>query len=346
MTAAGLASLHPIGDFSIIGFSAIPRRLPMIVQRMRDTVRAVLATRPDVLVIIDSPGFTLWVARFVHLANRAIPIVDYVSPSVWAWRPWRARSMRRYIAHVLALLPFEPAVHRKLGGPPCTYVGHPVAERVSALRPNSDEAQRRRADPPVLLVLPGSRSGEIRRLLAIFGDAIARVGARVGPLDIVLPTVPHLLEPVTAATAAWPTRPRIVVEAADKEAAYRVARAALAKSGTVTLELALAGVPMVAAYKVTAAEAWVARRMVHVPSYILANLVLGENVVPEIIQEDCTADRLAAALIPLIADTPERKRQLEAFSRLDGIMEIGAEAPAQRAADIVIATAAGGIKPR
>lgn len=346
MTAAGLASLHPIGDFSIIGFSAIPRRLPMILGRMRETVRAVLAARPDVLVIIDSPGYTLWIARFVHLANRAIPIVDYVSPSVWAWRPWRARSMRRYIAHVLALLPFEPEVHRKLGGPPCTYVGHPVAERVPALRPSAEEARRRGADPPVLLVLPGSRSGEIRRLLAIFGDAVARVGAQVGPLEVVLPTVPHLVDRVTAETAAWLIRPRIVVDTADKEAAYRVARAALAKSGTVTLELALAGVPMVAAYKVSAAEAFVVRRMVRVPSYILANLIIGENVVPQIVQDDCTADSLAAALVPLMTDTPERQRQLAAFARLDEIMQIGATTPALRAAEIVLATAAAGRAPQ
>lgn len=340
MTAEGLASLYPIGDLSIIGFSAIPRRLAMIVQRLRATVRAALAMRPDVLVIVDSPDFTHQVARFVHLANAAIPIIDYVAPSVWAWRSWRARSMRRYISHVLALLPFEPAIYRKLGGPPCTYVGHPVAERIGNLRPDADEAQRRRADPAVLLVLPGSRHGEIHRLLPIFADAVVRINAQVGPLDIVLPTIPHLLDEVTAATAAWPARPRIVVNAGDKEAAFRVARVALAKSGTVTLELALAGIPMVAAYKVTAAEAWVARRMVRVPSAILANLVIGENVVPEFIQEECTAERVAAALVPLIADTPERQRQLAAFSRLDMIMEISGEDPGLRAAEIVIRTAA------
>jgi lipid-A-disaccharide synthase len=150
--------------------------------------------------------------------------------------------------------------------------------------------------------------------------------------------VPHLLDRVTAETAGWPIRPRIVVETADKEVAYRVARVALAKSGTVTLELALAGVPMVAAYKVSAAEAFVVRRMVRVPSYILANLIIGENVVPEIVQDDCTPDRLVAALVPLIRDTPERQRQLAAFARLDTILQIGAATPALRAAEIVLAT--------
>ena len=137
-----------------------------------------VAARPDALVIIDSPDFTHRVARRVRRLAPSIPILDYVSPSVWAWRPGRARAMRAYVDQVLAILPFEPAVHVRLGGPPCLYVGHPLIERIAELRPNAEEAQRRRADPPVVLVLPGSRSSEIRRLLGIFGAAIARVAAR------------------------------------------------------------------------------------------------------------------------------------------------------------------------
>ncbi len=336
MTAAGLDSLFPVGDFSIIGFAAIPRRLPHIVRRMAQTVRAVLARRPHALVIIDSPAFTLRVARYAHWFDRSIPIIDYVSPSVWAWRSGRARAMSSYIDHVLALLPFEPDVHRRLGGPPCSYVGHPLIDDVAKLRPNEAEARRRRSSPPVVLAMPGSRSSEITRLAGIFGDTLARVAERAGPVEVVLPTVPHLLAQITAATSTWPVRPRIVVEAADKQAALRVARAALAKSGTTTLELAVAGVPMVAAYKVAPLEAWVIRRLVRVPSYILANLVLGQNAVPELVQEECTPERLADALTPLLGDTPERRRQVEAFATLDAIMEIGSRTPAARAADIVL----------
>jgi lipid-A-disaccharide synthase len=244
--------------------------------------------------------------------------------------------MRRYIDHVLALLPFEPEAHQRLGGPPCTYVGHPLIEQVGRLRPNAEEAQRRLAEPPVVLVLPGSRSGEIRRLAEPFGAAIGLVRERLGPMEIVVPGVPHLRAQLTDAIERWPVRPRIVFEEAEKRAAFRVARAALAKSGTVTLELALAGVPMVAAYKVSPFEAFVIKRLVRVPSYILANLVLGENVVPEIGQEECTPDGLAAALTPLIGDTPERRQQVEAFARLDRILEIGSRAPATRAAEIVL----------
>jgi lipid-A-disaccharide synthase len=339
MAAAGLASLFPIDDLAIIGLSAIPRRLPTILRRIRQTAVAAVAARPDALVIIDSPDFTHRVARRVRRAAPAIPIVDYVSPSVWAWRPGRARAMRTYVDHVLALLPFEPDVHAKFGGPPCSYVGHPLIEEIDKLRPNADEARRRRADPPVLLVLPGSRGGEIRRLLAVFGEAIARVRARHDGLDVVLPTLPHLVDRVSAATAHWPLRPRIVTEPAEKQAAFRIARAALAKSGTVTLELALAGVPMVTGYKISLLEEVVARFALNVPSVILANLVLGENAVPEFLQRACTPQNLADALLPLLGDGPERQRQVDALARLDAIMEIGRAVPSRRAAEIVLGLA-------
>jgi lipid-A-disaccharide synthase len=188
----------------------------------------------------------------------------------------------------------------------------------------------------VVLAMPGSRSGEVARLAGIFGETLALLAQRVGPIEVVLPTVPHLLAQVTQATSAWPVRPRIVVEQAEKQAALRIARAALAKSGTTTLELAVAGVPMVAAYKVSPLEAAVIKRLVRVPSYILANLVVGQNVVPELVQDDCTPEKLADALAPLIGDTPERRRQVEAFATLDAIMEIGSRVPAASAAEIVL----------
>lgn len=337
MAEQGLASLFPIAELSIIGFAAIPKRLPMILRRIREAAQAVLAAKPDVLVIIDSPDFTHRVARRVRAADPAIPIVDYVSPTVWAWRPGRARAMARYVDHVLALLPFEPEAHRRLGGPPCTYVGHPLIEQLSSLRPGPEDAARRAASPPVLLLLPGSRRGEIRHHMQVFGETLARLAAQGLAVEAVLPTMPHLLDAVNAAVATWPVKPRIVVGEDDKRAAFRVARAALAKSGTVTLELALAGVPMVAVYRGGAVEAFIARRIVSVSTIILANLVLGENVVPEFLQEEFTPDRLAPALRDVLADTPARQRQLEAFARLDAVMKTGGQSPSALAADAVIA---------
>jgi lipid-A-disaccharide synthase len=338
MQAVGIVSPFPINELSIVGVSAIPRRLPLILRRIRETADAVVAARPDALVIIDSPDFTHRVARSVRARAPAIPIIDYVSPSVWAWRPGRARKMRHYVDCVLAILPFEPAAHARLGGPPCIFVGHPLIERLSDLRPDADETLRRRTDPPRVLVLPGSRISEIRHLLAIFGSAIADVAARAGPLELVLPTVPHLVAAVTAGVASWPVKPRIVVEPVEKWAAFRGARAALAASGTVTLELALAGVPTVAAYRVTCIEAIIARLArisSRLKSVILANLVIGENVVPEFLQQDCTPKNLADALLPLLADTPERSRQIDAFARLDRIMAVEGSPSAKAAATVL-----------
>ena len=340
MAAAGIVSPFPIEELSIIGLNAIPRRLPMILRRIRETADAIVAAQPDALVIIDSPDFTHRVARRVRRAAPSIPILDYVSPSVWAWRPGRARAMRGYIDCVLAILPFEPAAHVRLGGPPCIYVGHPLIEHIAELRPDADEAQRRKANPPLILALPGSRTGEIGRLIGIFGDAIARTAARFGPIELVLPTVPHLASRVGEAVAGWAVTPRIVVEPAEKWAAFRTARAALAASGTVTLELALAGVPTDRGLPAAAHRGTLSRgsrdckQALH--SVILANLVLGKNDIPEFLQRDCTPQQLADALVPLLSDTPQRLRQVEAFGRLDRIMAPGAAAPSAKAAATVL----------
>jgi lipid-A-disaccharide synthase len=287
-------------------------------------------------VIVDSPEFTHRVARRVRAKAPEIPIADYVCPSVWAWRPGRARAMRAYVDHVLALLPFEPAAMQELGGPACTYVGHPLSERAGRLRPNADEARRRLADPPVLLVLPGSRASEIRRLAGVFGQAAALAAQRSGKLEVVVPAVPRLADAVAAAVAAWPMPARVVTDPDEKDAAFRIARAALAKSGTSTLELAVAGIPMVTAYKVPLVEEIIARAMIKVDTTILPNLVLGEIVVPQFFQRDVTPQKLADALKPLLSDAPERQAQLQAFARLDAIMEIGEALPSDRAAFAVL----------
>jgi lipid-A-disaccharide synthase len=241
---------------------------------------AAINAAPDVLVIIDSPDFTHRVARRVRARAPQIPIVDYVCPSVWAWRSGRARAMKPYVDHVLALLPFEPKVMRELGGPPCTYVGHPLFEQLDDLRPNAEETRRRLGDPPLLLVLPGSRGGEIRRMAGVFGEAVALTASRVGSIEVVVPAVPRLTDTVKTEVASWRIPARVVTDPTEKDAVFRTARAALTKSGTSTLELAVAGVPMVAAYKVPLFEEAIARLFLKVESIILANLVLGENVVP------------------------------------------------------------------
>ena len=338
MSREGLVSLFPIEEVSIVGLAAVLRQLPKLLRLIGQTAAAVTDASADILVIIDSPDFTHRVARRVRARDASIPIVDYVSPTVWAWRPGRARAMRSYVDHVLALLPFEPDVYLRLNGPPCSYVGHPLIERIDQLRPNADEQTRREAQPPVLLVLPGSRRSEIGHHLAIFGDALGRLQAQGVSFEPVLPTMPHLESMVREGVASWAITPRIVIGEAEKRAAFRIAHGALAKSGTVTLELALAGVPMVTAYRLGSVEAFILRRAIKVHTVILANLVIGREVIPEFLQQDCTAEKLAGALAELLSDSALRRRQLEAFATLDSIMSTGNVSPSVRAADIVLAT--------
>ena len=337
MAREGLTSLFPIEELSIMGLAAVVKQLPMILRRISETAEAVTRASPDVLVIIDSPDFTHRVARRVRARDPAVPIVDYVSPSVWAWRPGRARAMCAYVDHVLALLPFEPEEYRKLHGPPCSYVGHPLTEQIASLRPGAEEQKRRDQSPPVLLVLPGSRRSEVRHHMAIFGKTLSLLRAGHVPFELILPTMPHLLEAVKQGVESWPVQPRIVLGEQEKRAAFRIARAALAKSGTVTLELALSGVPMVTAYRTGAIEAWIMLSAINVKSVILANLVVGENVVPEFLQQDCTPENLSHALREVLEESSSRQRQLEAFGRIDGIMSTGGQPPSTRAADIVLA---------
>jgi lipid-A-disaccharide synthase len=337
MAGEGLVSLFPITELSIMGFAAVVRHLPKILRRIRFTAEAVIAASPDALVIIDSPDFTHRVARRVRAREPAIPIIDYVAPTVWAWRPARARAMLSYIDHVLALLPFEPEEYRRLRGPPCTYIGHPLIDQLSSLRPNAAEQERRDGEPPVLLVLPGSRRSEIRHHMAMFGETLGALLALNVSFELILPTMPHLIDAVREGVANWPVKPRIVVGEQEKRGAFKIARAAFAKSGTVTLELALSGVPMIGVYKAGPIEMKIVLHVIRVPSIILANLVAGENAVPEFLQNECRPEDLAAALRDVLNDTPHRRKQVETFSRLDGILSTGNQPPSVLAADIILA---------
>lgn len=340
MARAGVESLFPMSDISVMGILPVIARLPSLLARIRQAADAVIAAEPDVLVVIDSPDFTHRVARRVRRKRPGLRIVNYVSPSVWAWRPWRARKMRAYVDHVMALKPFEPAAHLRLGGPPCTYVGHPLIERVADLRPAPGERASIGVAPLELVVLPGSRRSEVGRLMAPFGAAIARLAAGLDrPVRVTLPAVEHVLPMIEEGVAGWAVAPRIVRGEAAKFEALRRAQVALAASGTVTLELALSGVPMVVAYKVSKLEESL-RFLLTVDTIVLANLVLGEKAIPEFVQDEVTAERLAEALAPLCDDTPARRAQEEAFARIDAAMDLGGETPSAAAARIVLETLA------
>lgn len=335
MAKLGFRSLFPLADIAVMGILPVIGRLPLLLRRIAETADAIIRSPPDILVIIDSPDFTHRVAKRVRAALPDLRIVDYVSPSVWAWRPGRAPLMRSYIDHVLAILPFEPGVHERLGGPKCTYVGHPLIERLSELRPNAEESQRRAELPWRLVVLPGSRRSEIRRLMPIFGATIARLTSRlVDPIEVILPAVTHLRDEITALSKTWSLKPQLVFGEEAKLETFRTARSALAASGTVTLELALSAVPMVVAYKVSALEGQL-RHVIKVPSIVLPNLVLGRNAIPEHIQGDCNPEQLVRDLLPLLNDGKARQSQLEAFQALDARMATGATSPSDIAANII-----------
>jgi len=233
------------------------------------------------------------------------------------------------------LLPFEPEAHRRLGGPDCVYVGHPLIERLDELRSGETRASNR------VVVLPGSRRAVIRRLSPDFGAALGLAAQALGPLDVVLPTLPHVEALVRESVAGWPVPTRLVLGEAEKFHAFASARAALAASGTVTLELALAGTPLVGAYKVSKLEEQ-AKYFIKVPSILLPNLILERRVLPELVQQDCTPDKLAAALVALMRDGPERAAQVAALAELDERMQLpGGVAPSEAAATAVLETVRG-----
>ena len=345
MEAKGCASLFPLEELAVMSPLDVLPRLRSIYGRIRQSVDAVLSFRPDVLVILDSPEFTHQVARRVRRLDPTIPIVDYVSPSVWAWRPWRARSMRRYIDHVMAILPFEPDTYLRLGGPPCSYVGHPLIERLGWIDALPADAFRKRLGiapgREILVVLPGSRRSEVKRLMDVFGEAVAALDTKMGPFEIVLPTVSTVRALVEERLQSWPRRPHIVTAEIDKFCAMKAATVALAASGTVTLELSLVGTPMVVAYRVDP----IARRfrfLLIAPAIALPNLILGEKVFPEVLQEACTGDALAAALLPLMQDEAARAAQAPGLAQVRAKMRVEGDHPSEQAAKIVLEYALAG----
>lgn len=316
LQARGLNSLFDPAGISIIGVGAVVRDLPRIVYRIGQAARAVAAYKPDCLVTIDVPAFGLRVARKVRAANPAIPIVHYVCPSVWAWGPERAAKMRPYVDKILCLLPFEPAELQRLDGPPGIFVGHRLARDPGIL--GAAERQRERAGArredgvTTLLVLPGSRNSEVRALLPAFGETVSILRERGNRLRLLLPTVPHVADAVRQMTENWPDQPQITLDEEQKWQAFGEADAALAASGTVSLELALARVPLVSCYKADRIMRLL-QSMIRAWTASLPNLIADRPVVPEYYNEFIRPGMLARRIEQLAAVSLERAAQLEGF---------------------------------
>ncbi len=338
MEALGLKSLFPLDDTAVMGLHEVVPRIPAILRRVRDVSDYALETRPDAVVLIDSPDFTHRIARRLKRLDKSIRTVNYVAPQVWASRPYRARRMARYFDLVLALLPFE-APFFEAHGLRAVFVGHPVVERVRHVA-GGDILRERLGisrEAKVLVVLPGSRMNEIRLLMPPFREAAERLARDIPNLVCLLPTVDHVAAAVRARSADWPTVLHILEDEADKFAAFDAADAGLAASGTVTSELALAGTPMVVGYKLGWLTYALARLFVTVRFATLGNIILDRAAIPEFIQKSCTGRRLAEAVLPLLHDTPERRAQLADLTAIAEKLGAGGEEPSLRAARALLA---------
>ncbi|HEC14851.1 MAG TPA: lipid-A-disaccharide synthase, partial [Rhodospirillales bacterium] len=335
MAKEGLTSLFPMTDLSVMGLAEVLPRLPLLMRRLSRTIREIKTIRPDAVVTIDSPDFCFRVAK--ALKGRNIPLIHYVAPSVWAWRPGRARKIAGFLNHLLALLPFEPPYFERVGLA-CSFVGHPVIESGAdkgdgkAFRAHHGIAE----NAPLICVLPGSREGEINRLAAVFGETLRILARRRPALRCVVPSLPSSKEVVTAAVRGWPGSVLVVQGEEEKYDAFAAADVALAASGTVTLELAMAETPTVVAYRLNPLTAWLAKRLVRVRFVRLVNIVLDRGVVPELLLEKCRADLLAEELSHLLEDEAARREQKSGAALALAELGRGGRPPSLRAADAVL----------
>ena len=328
LEALGLHSLFPMSDLAVMGVSDVILRLPLLLWRIEQTARAIRKANPDIVVLVDSQDFSKLLARRLKRLGYAGKLILYVAPSVWARAPQRAAKLKPLFEEVLAVLPFEPEVMQRLGGPPTCYVGHPAL---------GERLVRGGAERGPLVLLPGSRDGELRRHLALFRQVAGQVGDHPALDGVVIPTLPALHERLSREVADWPVTVRIVSERASRSAIYEQAVLALAVSGTVTLELALAQVPMVVTYVLDPHQARIYANHGS-PPVSLPNIILSRPAVPELVQATPDADAMVAAIRSLLDNKKARQDQIDAFGELATLMERGEGAfPRQDPADRVLA---------
>lgn len=348
MAAAGLDSLFPMGELSVMGIVEVLPKYRQLQARIRQTAEAVAEVRPDVLITIDSPDFCLRVARRARALRPDLRTVHYVAPSVWAWRAGRARKMAQVIDHVLAILPFEPP-YMQAAGMSCDFVGHPVAAEPVA---SPAEAARFRAahgiapNAPLVLCLPGSRRGEVARLGPRFDEALMQLRDRVPEIRVVIPTVSGVSALVREMTQRWPSAPVVVEAAADRKAAFAAADLALAASGTVSLDLAANDVPMVIGYDVAPLSRLIIGLLLKTDTVTLVNLVSETRAVPEFLGRRCQPGPMARALLELIENPEAQAQQRAAMALTMQRLGRGGEAPGLRAARSVLGAISSAPRPR
>lgn len=334
MEAEGMVSLFPMDELSVMGLVEILPHARKLFRRIKQTASAVEEISPDAVITIDSPGFAHQLAkRIMHVK---CPRIHYVAPSVWAWKPGRVHKFKAHFDHLLALLPFEPPYFEAVGLP-CHFVGHSVLESGA----DRGDGKRFRAaydiphDAPLICVLPGSRQGEVSRLLPVFGDCIERVVREMPSARVVVPTTSGVSAKVREVVSSWPGDPLVVSGEAEKFDAMAASNVALAASGTVALELTMAKLPTVIAYKFAPVTYFLAKRLVKTPYANLLNTILDRFAIPEHVQKDCRADTLAADLVRLLGDDGAKQIK-EVWPALEKLKSADGGKPSESAARVVM----------
>ena len=335
MAEQGLESLFPYDELSLMGVLEIVPHVPRMLRRIRATARTARRLRPAAFVSVDVPEFSLRVAR--RLKGAGFPLIHYVAPTVWAYRPGRAAKIARYLDHVLCLFPFEPP-YFEAEGLEASFVGHPLVEEPIADADGPEFRSRHGIAPtqPAIAVLPGSRASELRRHEHAFGETVRTLSKRIDGLHVLVPTLRQNRAAVAAQTASWGAPVTVIEGKAEKYAAFAASDAALTASGMATLELALAGVPMIVCYRanpITAAIAW---RIVKVPHVAMPNIIAERRAAPEFLQQDCTPERLVPAMEQLFQDEGRRRDQIESFREIAVKLGRGGPPPSERAAEVVL----------
>lgn len=340
MEAEGLVSLFPMSDLTLFGLAELLPKIPNLLRRIAQTAEAIRQQKPDVVVTIDAPDFCFRVAK--RLQGSGIRFVHYVAPTVWAWRPGRAKKIQPLLKHLLALFPFEPPYFERVGLP-CTFVGHPLLE--AGIEHSSAERLRAKyaiaSDRPILVVLPGSRRSELKQLLPEFSGVMRALKARHPTLKIIVPTLPHYFERMVQETGNWGYSDVLIITGdEDKYDAFKAARCALAASGTVALELGLAATPAVIAYRVNPLTAALYRRFVKTPFANLVNIMAGRMVVPEYLQENCTQTNLQAAIETLLTSDQACADQIKVLNEVRNWLSVSnGTLPSLEAAQTVLKVA-------
>lgn len=335
MEKEGLTSFFPLSDLSIMSIFEDLGKTFKAWKRLKETAQLIEEQEPDLVITIDFPGFNFRLGKILKKRLKGTPLIHYVAPTVWAWRPGRAKKISKFLTHLLTLFSFEQPYFKKYKLP-TTFVGHPVVEI------GFDQGHKKRfmkkyeigSEDTVVTLLPGSRLVELKHHLTIFQRTVELIRLRVPRLKVVIPTLPHLEEYIRQ---HWVSAvPMILVrDVEEKKDAYAASAVAIAASGTIALELAQANLPMIIAYKVSRFSAWIVRMSVRVKYCCMVNILLRKSIIPELLQENCTPNKLCLEALRILQNPNKRAQQLEAFQRVNTLLRPGEKMPSEKAADVV-----------